>query len=74
MVIPGKINFTQLGRFGKHCYRQNFGRLRSKSINRLRLNISLAIRFFGDGGRKAIAVDPSFISKAGRKTPHVGRF
>ena len=77
MVIPGKINFTQLGRFGKHCeqcYRQNFGRRRSKSINWLRLNISLARRFFGDGGRKAIAIDPSFISKAGRKTPHVGRF
>jgi hypothetical protein len=31
MVIPGKINFTQLGRYGRHgeqCYRQNFGRKR----------------------------------------------
>ena len=28
MVIPGKINFTQMGRYGRHCeqcYRQNFG-------------------------------------------------
>ncbi len=36
MVIPGKINFTQMGRYGRHCeqcYRQNFGRLRSKSLN-----------------------------------------
>jgi hypothetical protein len=77
MVIPGKINFTQLGRYGMHgeqCYRQNFGRKRSKSINWLRFNVSLALRFFGTGGRKAIAIDPSFISKAGRKTPHIGRF
>ena len=77
MAIPGKINFTQLGRYGMHgeqCYRQNFGRKRSKSINWLRFNVSLALRFFGHGGRKAIAIDPSFISKAGRKTPHIGRF
>ena len=39
MVIPGRINFTQLGKYGRHgeqCYRQNFGRLRSKSLNWLR--------------------------------------
>ena len=77
MVIPGKINFTQLGRYGRHCeqcYRQNFGRRRSKSINWLRFNISLALRYFGGVGRMAIAIDPSFISKAGKKTPHIGRF
>jgi len=77
MAIPGKINFTQLGRYGMHgeqCYRQNFGRKRSKSINWLRFNVSLALLFFVHGGRKAIAIDPSFISKAGRKTPHIGRF
>ena len=45
MVIPGKINFTQMGRYGRHCeqcYRQNFGRLRSKSLNWLRFNAALA--------------------------------
>ena len=45
MVIPGKINFTQMGKYGRHgeqCYRQNFGRLRSKSLNWLRFNVSLA--------------------------------
>ena len=45
MVIPGKINFTQMGRYGRHCeqcYRQNFGRLRSKSLNWLRFNASFA--------------------------------
>ena len=77
MVIPGKINFTQMGRYGRHgeqCYRQNFGRLRSKGMNWLRFNAALALRYFGSGGRKAIAIDPSYISKAGRKTPHIGRF
>ena len=45
MIIPGKINFTQMGKYGRHgeqCYRQNFGRLRSKSLNWLRFNASLA--------------------------------
>ena len=77
MVIPGRINFTQMGRYGRHCeqcYRQNFGRLRSKSLNWLRFNAALALRYFGSGGRKAIAIDPSYISKAGKKTPHIGRF
>ena len=58
MVVPGRTNFTQLGRYGKHgeqCYRQNFGRRRSKSINWLRFNISLALRYFGEVGRMAIA-------------------
>ena len=77
MVIPGRINFTQLGKYGRHgeqCYRQNFGRLRSKSLNWLRFNVSLALRYFGSDGRKAIAIDPSYISKSGKKTPHIGTF
>ena len=43
-------------------------------MNWLRFNAALAMRYFGSGGRKAIAIDPSYISKAGRKTPHIGRF
>ena len=77
MIIPGKINFTLLGRDGRHyeqCYRKNFGRRRSKSINWLRFNIPLSLRYFGGVGRMAIAIDPSFISKVGKKTPHIGRF
>ena len=35
--------------------------------------VSLAKRFFGKQGRWAIAIDPSYISKAGKKTPHIGR-
>lgn len=62
------------GRHGEQCYRQNFGRLRSKSLNWLRFNVSLALRYFGSDGREAIAIDPSYISKSGKKTPHIGRF
>ena len=48
--------------------------MRSKSLNWLRFNVSLALRYFGSDGRKAIAIDPSYISKSGKKTPHIGRF
>ena len=77
MVVPVKINFTQFGRYGKdgeQCYRQNFGRMRSRNINWFRFNISLALCYFGKVGCMAIAIDSSFISKAVKKTQHVGRF
>ena len=77
MAIPGKINFTQLARYGSHVeqtYRNAFGLKKSKSIDWLKLNVSLAKRFFGKQGRWAIAIDPSYINKAGKKTPHIGRF
>ena len=77
MVILGKINFTQIGRYGRHCeqcYRQNFGRFCSKGLNWLRFNAALALRYFGEGGRRAIAIASSYISKAGKKTPHISRF
>lgn len=73
MVIPRKINFMQLGRygmFGEQSYRQNF----TRRIDWLRFNVSLARRMYGTDGRKAIAIDPCYISKAGEHTPHVGRF
>ena len=53
-----------MGRYGSHVeqtYRNAFGLKKSKSIDWLKLNVSLAI-------------DPSYISKAGKKTPHIGRF
>lgn len=77
MVIPRKINFTQMGRYGSHVeqtYRNAFGLKKSKCIDWLKLKVSLAKRFFGKQGRWAIAIDPSYISKAGKKTPHIGRF
>ena len=77
MVIPRKINFTQMGRYGSHVeqtYRNVFGLKKSKCIDWLKLNVSLAKRYYGEQGRWAIAIDPSYISKAGKKTPHIGRF
>ena len=77
MVIPRKINFTQMGRYGSHVeqtYRNAFGLKKSKCIDWLKLNVSLAKRFFGKQGRWAIAIDPSYISKADKRTPHIGRF
>ena len=52
MVIPRKINFTQMERYGSHdeqTYRNNFGRKRSKSSNWLKLNATLAESFFDKG-------------------------
>ncbi len=69
--------FTQMGRYGSHVeqtYRNAFGLKKSKSIDWLKLNVSLAKRFFGKQGRWSIAIDPSYISKAGTKTPLICRF
>ena len=77
MIIPRKVNFTQMERYGSHdeqTYRNNFVKKKSESIDWLKLNVSLAKRYFGEKGRHAIAIDPSFISKSGKKTPHIGRF
>ncbi len=73
MVITRKINFTQLGRYGTHCeqcFRQNF----SKEFDWLSYNLLLSERIFGKQDRKAIAIDPSYISKSGKRTPWIGYF
>jgi hypothetical protein len=70
MVISGKINFTQLGKYGRNGeqgYHQNFGRLRSKCLNWLRFNVSLTLRYFGIDGRKAIAIDPCTSARWARR-------
>ena len=72
MVIPGRINFLQLGRYGKSCeqrFRQNF----SRDFDWLEFNLSLSDRIL-TGNRKAIAIDPSHISKSGKDTPWIGYF
>jgi hypothetical protein len=77
MILPRKINFTQMARYGRHCeqtYRQNFNRRKKDCADWLLLNLSLARRVLDMDGLLAIAIDPCYISKAGKKTPHVGRF
>ena len=72
IIIPGRINFLQMGRYGKSCeqrFRQNF----SKDFDWLEFNLSLSERIL-TGDRKAIAIDPSYISKSGKCTPWIGYF
>ena len=43
MIIPRKINFTQMERYGTHdeqTYRNNFCYIRSKIVNWLKLNVA----------------------------------
>ena len=69
LSIRGRINFLQLARYGKHKeqrYRQQF----EKPFDFLTFNKELVLS--SGSGRYAIAFDPSYISKAGKKTPGVG--
>lgn len=71
LIIPGRINFLQLGRYGKHGeqrYRQQF----EVGFDWLSFNSSLVKSHLGS--RLAIAFDPSYISKSGKCTPYLGRF
>lgn len=74
MCIPRKINFLQLGRYGRRGeqrYRQTF----RKDFDWMCFNMNLAADRFQYGMRRlAIAIDPSYVSKAGKKTAHIGRF
>lgn len=73
MVIPRKINFTQMGRYSDSC-EQRFRQLFERDFDWLQFNTALMNMRFCEGGRKAIAIDASYISKAGRKTPYIGKF
>jgi hypothetical protein len=69
LCIKGRINFLQLGRFGKfkeQRYRQQF----EKPFPFLEFNKELALSH--GGSRFAIAFDPSYINKSGKKTPGLG--
>ena len=74
MCIPRKINFLQFGRYGRRGeqrYRQTF----RKDFDWLCFNMNLAADRFQYGMKRlAIAIDPSYVSKAGKNTPHIGRF
>ena len=72
MAIPYKINFLQMGRYGafsEQTYRNHF----KKDFNWFELNRTL-IKEHLTGNRKAIAIDPSYIPKSGKKTPWIGHF
>lgn len=50
------------------------GRTFTRKFNWLSYNPDLADRYFKPSDRKAIAIDPSYISKSGKCTPWVGYF
>lgn len=72
-LIPGKVNFTRLSRYGGRTaktFASNF----KTSVDWMKVNMGIARESIGDGDDIAIAIDPSFISKAGRLTYGIGRF
>lgn len=72
-LLPRKVNFTQLEIYGNYCektYRQNF----SKHFEWIDFNIELSRHIFEPSDRKAIAIDPSYISKSGKHTQGIGTF
>ena len=73
MAIPDKKTFLNMGRYGmfsEQTYRNTFTR---DDFDWFSFNLHLANKVC-TGKFRAIAVDPSFIPKAGNKTPWFGKF
>ena len=73
MILPRKINFTQMGRYSDNS-EQRFRQLFEREFDRMQFNLFLMRQRFGESTRKAIAIDASYISKSGKKTPYIGKF
>ena len=73
MVLPRKINFTQMGRYSDSS-EQRFRQLFEREFDWMQFNLFLMRQQFGESARKAIAFDASYISKSGKKTPYIGKF
>ena len=71
MVIPGRINFTQMSRYSKYC-EQRFRNQFKQKFDFMNYNTSLITPVVGS--RTAISFDPSYIEKSGKKTPYMGSF
>lgn len=76
LAIPGRINYLNLGRYGKRSeksYRNGFER----DVPWIRLNAELvreAQKAGQMGKRFVLAMDGSFVGKAGKDTPGLGKF
>lgn len=71
--ISGRLNFTNLARFStlsESCFRQNFKKL----FDWLGFNMQFVPEDKRGGDRHAIAIDPSYIKKSGKKTHGVSYF
>jgi hypothetical protein len=71
LSIKGRINFLQLSRFG-HSSEQRFRQQFEKPFDFLKFNVEL-VQGHGSG-KFAIAFDPSYINKSGKKTPGLGMY
>lgn len=72
MAIFDRINFLQLGRYGRFA-EQTYRNLFRKKFDWFAFN-SAIIKEHLTGQRKAIAIDPSYLPKSGKKTPWIGYF
>lgn len=71
LVIPGRINFTQMSRYSNFC-EQRFRNQFKEKFDFIKYNTSLIAPYVGK--RTAISFDPSHIEKSGEKTPYLGSF
>ena len=62
-----------MGRYSDSC-EQRFRQLYEHPFDWMEFNTHLMWRRFGESSRKGIAIDATYISKAGKKTPYIGRF
>lgn len=72
-LIPGKINFTRLSRYGGRTaktFAVNF----ETNVDWLKINQCLALEEFHSTDDVAIAIDPSYIAKSGKLTYGMGKF
>ena len=73
MAIPDRINFLQLGRYGRFSEQTYRNLFEHETFDWFAFNGSIISKHL-TGKRKAIAIDPSYIPKSGKKTPWIGYF
>lgn len=73
MAIPNRINFFQLGRYGRFSEQTYRNLFENETFDWFVFNGSIISEHLS-GQRKAIAIAPSYIPKSGLKTPWIGYF
>jgi len=74
IVCRGRVNFTWMGRCGRHS-EQTYRNFMNKPVPFfLEANAYMASQLIPAQSRKVIAIDPSYIPKAGKKTPGIGMY
>ena len=72
-LIPDKVNFTRLSRYGGRTAKTFVSNFKT-SVDWMKVNIGMAQNGFGSDDHIAVAIDPSFISKAVKLTYGIGQF